>query len=141
MAQELFSETIRNRGRSLKTGGNQSFLLNQPEYAWYIAQGHADIFSVTLDHEKPRGSRNYFFSAGQGELLFGISSELSGDERGLIAVPYPDAEIFMISMDQVKEMWSRTEFTSDFTRIIERWITHLSLAVSKDINPRTDLLL
>ena len=141
MAQELFSETIRNRGRSLKTGGNQSFLLNQPEYAWYIAQGHADIFSVTLDHEKPRGSRNYFFSAGQGELLFGISSELSGDERGLIAVPYPDAEIFMISMDQVKEMWSRTEFTSDFTRILERWITHLSLAVSKDINPRTDLLL
>jgi len=141
MPQELFSETIRNRGRSVKTGGNQSFLLNQPEYAWYIAQGYADVFSVRLDHEQPRGSRNYFFSAGQGELLFGISSKLSGDERGLIAVPSPDAEIFMISMDQIKEMWSRTEFTPIFTRILELWITHLSLAISKDINPRTDLLL
>ena len=141
MPQELFSETIRNRGLSVKTGGNQSFLLNQPEYAWYIAQGYTDVFSVRLDHEQPSGSRNYFFSAGQGELLFGISSKLSGDERGLIAVPSPDAEIFMISMDQIKEMWSRTEFTPIFTRILEFWITHLSLAISKDINPRTDLLL
>ncbi|MEI6888475.1 MAG: NHLP bacteriocin export ABC transporter permease/ATPase subunit [Bacteroidales bacterium] len=141
MPQDLFSETIRNKGRTVKAGGNRSFLLNQPEYAWYIAHGYTDVFSVRFEHEQPRGSRNYFFSAGQGELLFGISSKDSGDERGLIAFPSPDAEIIIISMDQVKELWSRTEFIPVFTGMLELWVTHLSLAISKDINPRTDLLL
>ena len=141
MSQELFTQTIQDLGRIMKTGGNKSFLLNEPESVWYIANGYADVFSVRLDNDHPAGARNYFFSAGQGELLFGIRNGQPGDKRSLIAVPSPDAEIISLSIGQVKEMGNRPEFTHLFTKLLELWITHFSYGISKDINPRADFLI
>ena len=76
MPQELFSATIRNKGQTVKTGGNRSFLLNQPEYAWYFAHGYADVFSVRLDHEQPRGSRNYFSQPARGNFFLASAASI-----------------------------------------------------------------
>lgn len=140
MSNELFNQTIHSLGSIMKAGGNQSFLLNQPESVWYLVHGYADVFLVGLENEEPVGSRQYFFTSNQGELLFGNRSALLGEKRGMIAVPSPDAEIIRIEIDKIKEICCREEFAPVFATLLDLWITHFSHGISKDINPRTDLL-
>ncbi len=141
MTQANFSEVLYSMGQPCKVGGNQSFALTRPESVWYIARGYVDVFSVRLEEDQPEGSRFHFFTAGVGELLFGISSANPDFKRGLIAVSSPDAEIMLIENDQIKEMWKRPVFSESLTTLFECWIGHLSHGISKDINPRTDLMI
>ena len=141
MTQAIFSEAICSMGHPCKTGGNQSFTLTRPESVWYIAHGYVDLFSVGLKEDQPEGSRFYFFTAREGELLFGISPVHPDFKRGLIAVPSPDAQIMLIESDRIKEMWRLPGFSETLTTLFEIWIGHLSQGISKDINPRTDLMI
>jgi NHLM bacteriocin system ABC transporter ATP-binding protein len=141
MTQDIFLEAVNSLGQVTTTGGNQSFPLTDPESVWYIAKGYVDVFSVSIENDQPSGSRLYFFTSGEGEFLFGIRNAESGFDRGLIAVPSPDAEIIRIELGQIKELWVRPEFSDKLTSQLELWIGHLSHAISKDVNPRTDLMI
>ncbi|MDV7394160.1 hypothetical protein RZS08_22455, partial [Arthrospira platensis SPKY1] len=96
MKQERLSETISAIGKAFKTGGNQPFALTGSNSVWYIAQGYIDVFTSGLENNQPQGSRNYFFTAGEGELLFGIEHGQQGNDRGLLAVPSPNTEIISL---------------------------------------------
>lgn len=137
----MLLETIHTFGRTYKTGGNKLFSLTSPESVWYIVHGHVDIFTCSLENDRPVGSRNYFFTAGQGELLLGIQHGQSGNDRGLIAVPSPNAEIISFGIEQLKEMMIRPEFANILVILLDTWIGHLSQSISKDINPRTNQLI
>ena len=141
MTQDILLETLHALGRAYRTGGNQPFALTRPESVWYIAHGHVDIFTSRLEDDQPLGARNYFFTAGQGELLFGIRQGQQGNDRGLIAIPSPNAEIISIGTEQVKEMMMRPELTGTLATLLDTWIGHLSQSVSKDINPPTNQLI
>ena len=141
MKQANFSEVIYSIGEPCKAGGNQSFTLTRPECVWYIARGYVDLFSVRFEENQPEGSRFYFFTAGEGELLFGIANANPDFKRGLIAVPSADAEIILIETERIKEIWRRPGFSEPLTTLLELWIGHLSHGISKDVNPRTDLMI
>jgi len=141
MTQDMFSETIHAFGRPYRTGGNQLFPLTRPENVWYIVHGHVDVFTSSLENDQPVGSRNYFFTAGQGELLLGIRHSQLSNDRGLIAVPSPNAEIISIGIEQMKEMMNRPELTGTLATLLDTWIGHLSQSISKDINPQTNQLI
>ena len=141
MTQDIFSETIHSIGRLYKTGGNQLFPLTSPDKVWYIVHGHVDVFTSSLENDQPVGSRDFFFTAGQGELLLGIKNNQLGNDRGLIAVPSPNSEIISISIDQMKQLMSRPEITSTLSSLLDIWIGHLSQSISRDINPRTNKLI
>ncbi len=141
MTQDILSETIYTFGRAFRTGGNQPFHLMRPTSVWYIAQGHVDVFTSRLEDDQPLGSRNFFFTAGQGELLFGIRHGQPGNDRGLLAVPSPNAEIISLDIEQMKEMMMRPELTDTLATLLDTWIGHLSQSISKDINPVTNQLI
>jgi len=141
MTQDIFSDTIRSIGRAYKTGGNQLFALTSPDKVWYIVHGHVDVFTSSLENDQPVGSRDYFFTADQGELLLGIKNNQLGNDRGLIAVPSPNSEIISISVDQMKEMMSNPQLKSTLAALLDIWIGHLSQSISRDINPRTNKLI
>jgi len=141
MTQDILSQTIHTFGRSYKTGGNKPFYLTMPNTAWYIVDGHVDVFTSRLENDQPLGARNYFFTAGKGELLFGIKHGQEGNDRGLIAVPSPNAEIISIGVDQIKEMILRPELTDTLATLLDTWIGHLSQSISRDINPMTNQLI
>ncbi len=140
MTQDLLLETLYAFGRAFRTGGNQPFPLNRPESVWYIAHGHVDVFTSRLEDDQPLGVRSYFFTAGQGELLFGIKHG-QHDDRGLIAIPSPNAEIISIGIEQVKEIMLRPELTGTLASLLDTWIGHLSQSISRDINPPTNQLI
>ncbi|MEI7981927.1 MAG: NHLP bacteriocin export ABC transporter permease/ATPase subunit, partial [Bacteroidota bacterium] len=106
-----------------------------------ILQGHVDVFSTKLEENHPTGSRFYFFSAEHGELLFGMQNGNAGSNRGLIAVPSPDAEIILTDIDNLRELWKDPPFAECLNTMLETWIGRLSQGISKDINPRTDRMI
>jgi len=163
MDKKTLAETIRELGITMKSGADRFFLLNDADYAWFVATGYADVFSARLQDGKPAGTRSFFFDAGLGEILFGInyhknddgrpvenasggvsasfSARAGGDERCLVAVPGPDTELIRISIDELKNLFTHDEFSEEMAMLTERWVSHLSQAISKDINPRTDQLI
>lgn len=141
MSQQPFKDTITSLGRIILTAGNKPVLLNQPNSVWYIVKGHVDVFSVNLENEQPVGSRLYFFSCGQGELLFGIRSADVGYERNLMAVSSPDTQIIQIDQDALKKLLLHPDYFDTINQLIDTWVRHLSRGISKDISPRTDQLL
>jgi len=138
---EQLATAVKNLGRPAGKGGNQYFPLVVPGHAWLILQGHVDVFSSKLEDGHPTGSRFYFFSAEAGELLFGMQHDNTGSDRGLIAVPSPDAEIIVADMDILRNLWKDPAFTECLNAMLETWIGRLSQGISKDINPRTDRMI
>lgn len=141
MKQNRLSETISAIGNSFKTGGNQPFALTGSNSVWYIAQGYIDVFTSQLENNQPKGTRNYFFTAGAGELLFGIDLGQQGNDRGLLAIPSPNTEIISLEVPQLKEVMVRPEFTISIATLLDIWIGHLSQSISRDINPPTNQLI
>ncbi len=141
MSQENFLAAMLTLGELRKTGGNQSFSLTDPNRAWYIAHGYVDVFTVALEDDLPKGSRAFFFTAGPGELLFGVNTSQNGDKRGLIAVPSADAEIVDTGLGGIRELGKNPEMLITLTTLVDLWIGHLSFGISKDYSPRTDRVL
>jgi NHLM bacteriocin system ABC transporter ATP-binding protein len=141
MTQDMLSETLRTFGRAYKTGGNKPLFLTSSGSVWYIAHGHVDVFTSRLEDNQPLGTRNYFFTAGKGELLFGISHGRQSNDRGLIALPSPNAEIISLGIEQLKEMMMRPALTDILATLLDTWIGHLSQSISRDINPPTNQLI
>ncbi len=134
-------ERLRAAGSCAVIGGNQPFTLNHDDTVWFIADGHVDVFSVSIVDDTPVGSRSHFFSGDAGEALFGMALENHGDARGLVAVAAPGTEIITITMDEFRACVADEAHRAEAVAVLDQWIGHLSHAISRDINPRTDQML
>lgn len=141
MSHNPFAEAMLKLGDPEKSGANQCFVMAKPQSVWFVARGHVDVFSVQIEDDQPAGSRFFLFTARQGELLFGMSSIQFGNEQGLLAVPSVDAEIIHTGIIEIKEMMRQPEYFDTLVLLVDTWIGHLSFGISKDLNPRTDLLI
>lgn len=141
MNQDLFSETIHTIGRPYTTGGNHLFPLTGCKNVWYIVQGHVDVFTSRVEEKQAVGARTYFFTANEGELLLGMDHREEVNDRVLIAIPSPNTKIIKIETRQLQEMASTNEFSHSLATLFDTWLEHLSQSISKDINPRTNLLI
>ncbi|MBN1198527.1 MAG: NHLP bacteriocin export ABC transporter permease/ATPase subunit [Bacteroidales bacterium] len=138
---EQLTTALNNLGSAIKGGSNRFFPLTDPDQAWFITQGHVDIFSSRLEEEGPVGSRFHFFTAGQEELLFGMPMDQTASARGLIAVPSPDAALIRVDMNNLLTLWKNPVMTERLNDLFDIWIGRLSQGISKDINPRTDRMI
>ncbi len=141
MNHNHFAEAMRKLGDPAKSGANQYFVMTQPQSVWFVARGHVDVFSVQVENDQPAGSRFFLFTASQGELLFGMKSIQFGNEHGLLAVPSVNAEIIVTGIDEVKDMMRQSAYFDMLVSLFDTWIEHLSFGISKDLSPRTDLLI
>jgi NHLM bacteriocin system ABC transporter ATP-binding protein len=141
MNNESIPDILKSMGSPDTVGGYQFFSLNNPDIVLFIVKGSVDVFSVCFEENQPYGARSFFFSTGDGELLFGIKNNSSGNTRGLIAVPAPDTEIIQLDFIEFKKLFIRPELIDSLSSLLECWIGHISRGISKDINPRTDQLI
>ncbi len=141
MNHNHFAEAMRKLCDPGKSGANQYFVMAQPESVWFVCSGRVDVFSVQLKNSQPAGSRFFLFTAGQGELLFGMSSIQFGNEQALLAVPSVDAEIIITNISDIKDLMKQPAYFDTLVWLFDTWIDHLSSGISKDLNPRTDLLI
>lgn len=132
---------LKTTGKTMKTGANRHFALNNPAIAWFVLSGYVDVFSTTFDKGEPVGTRSFFFEAAAGEMLFGINPEITGFGLGLLAVPAPGTEIVELDAARLKNLPDDETTGVELAEKLETWIGHLSNAVSKELNPKTDQLL
>jgi len=140
MNNDLIYNYLSLAGEKLVLGGNRFFLLDDPELVWFIAEGSVDVFVVRVEDGQVAGPRSFFFDAFKGELLFGMATS-EGLGRNLLAVPAPDTLLYRIKNEKWEQLRSDQILTQSFSRLFEGWVEHLSRAISKDFNPRCDVLL
>lgn len=124
-------------------GGNTPFLLDDPVSVWYIQEGQVEIFSVNVEENQPTGPRSHLFTAGTGELLFGIDIAKFEMGTGLLAVGLIGTKIYRIDTGRFYEIAKIPEYIFHSTKLLDKWIGGLSRGLAKDIHTytRTDILL
>ncbi len=77
----------------IKTEGNSPLLLTGPK-VWLIQEGKVDVFITKLINDDTTGSRNYLFSAAEGEVLWGQEPLVVNEEEFvLLAVGHTDTAL------------------------------------------------
>lgn len=123
--------------------GNTPFLLDGPDRAWFVRQGHLEVFVVRHGASVDRGMRNHFLSAPQGTLLFGMDLAMAGMGLGLLAVGVVGTEVVELPVAELQALASRSEDRATLTTLVEAWVSAVSAGVTKHIvpKPRADVLL
>lgn len=132
------AEMLKGLGEPLQGGANQFFELDNPETAYFVTQGYVDLFSSNIQDNRSVGPRSFLLTVGPEELLFGMEREGKTGNRGLIAVPSPDAVILGVKMETLQTLWDNPALTDQLNGLLDQWIIKLSQGVAKDINSFTD---
>ncbi|MBN2007794.1 NHLP bacteriocin export ABC transporter permease/ATPase subunit [candidate division KSB1 bacterium] len=122
-------------------GGNTPFLLDDENSLWYIRSGKVEIFSVQVSEGKPHGSRNHFFSAVAGQILFGMNINEYGLDLGLLAVGIHNTHLYRLDVNRLRQMAAHPAMSQELADMVNHWVSGLSLGLSKNIELRTDVLL
>ena len=133
-------QAIAREGVLRHGGGNAPFLLDDPAAAWLVESGRVDVFSVQLADGQPIGARTHFCSVAEGHLLAGMPVERSGAGHGLLAVGLMHAQLRAFPLARLRELASDPSARPAVARLLDGWIAAVSAGASRDINPRTDVL-
>ena len=125
-----------------RISGNTPILLDNPDTAWYILSGSAQVFAVQIEEDRLVGPKTHIFSAQKGDLLLGMDLEISAGQ-GFQAVGFPNTQILEIGLGHLKNLCLEPAYTGQMARMIDGWVTGLSKGMTRDIipRPRPDILL
>jgi NHLM bacteriocin system ABC transporter ATP-binding protein len=137
--QEIFEK----QGKLLSVSGNTPVLLKGKENVWFVLCGQLEVFAVQLDGERLAGPKKHFFTAREGELLFGMDLDVCGLGQGFQAVGFPGTRIARLDRDRVMELGADPAFREEIICLLDTWVSGLSQGLTADIvpRPRPDVLL
>lgn len=135
------------RGTISRLSGNTPLILNGGDQVWCVLCGRVEVFAVPLDQGCPAGPRDHFFSAAQGDLLFGLDLGTDRCGPGFQAVGYSGTQVACLPLPHLRQRNGKqpdiSEYEAEVGRGINTWVAGLALGLTKDIvpRPRADLLL
>ncbi len=141
MSTEPLSSVLIREGALEIVGGNSPFLLADPASAWFVEAGSVEVFSVRVTAGEAAGPRAHFFSVASGQLLLGIAPPDDDLSRGLLAVGMVNTRLRRVPLARLQELARDPAHAAEFAPLLDAWVTGLSVGVSKDVNPRTEVLL
>ena len=122
-------------GTEVVVGGNAPVLLSEPDSVYYVQSGRLDVFSVALEGGRPEGARHHFFSALDGDALFGMDLDKYGQGQGFLAVGMAGTRLLKISLARLRARLTDPAFAAGLAPIVDRWVMGLSSGVVKTISP------
>src|SRR5262245_19019578 len=104
-SSKLESGAVMNLMRQLAEGaisvsGNSPLLLCDPSMAWFVVEGHVEVFATELDGAEPVGVRTHYVTASVGSLLFGMTSEGLG--HGFLTVGSPGTTLLALPVHKLQ---------------------------------------
>ena len=141
MADNTVIERI--KGVSFKTGGNEPFLMDDPDRAFWVESGHLDIFAVELIGNEVTSRTPFVTRVPAGAMCLG-AQRLTGPRGSALfcfmGVPSMDAVIIAGTRAGIA---SEDNFDLDATIWIDEWVARLSefMVRGKRPPPRDALLL
>src|SRR5690606_23325183 len=79
------AEIFEAEGQVAVVGGNNPFLLEGPENVWLLLSGSVEVFAAKCQAGQIVGRKQHFFSATQGQCLFGMNLQEYGLGQGFQA--------------------------------------------------------
>ena len=136
-------DIFEKEGTLSKISGNTPVLLAGRDRVWCVTSGSVEVFAVQLQDGRISGSKNHFFSAKAGALLFGMDLDDYGMGQGFQAIGYPGTQVARLTLERLKELGSDPLYEAQLVPPIEKWIAGLANGLTKDIlpHPRPDILL
>lgn len=138
---ERLLEIFQAEGKLEIVGGNQPFLLDDPESVWLLHHGHVEIFSVRIENQQPAGTRFHFCSVEASQLLFGMDLAAYGMGRGLLVVGMVNTRLFRLPLSRFRDAVSHDADLEGAVASIDGWVQSLSAGLGRDVRTRTEFML
>ena len=139
-----FATQLRINKQPVRVESNKPFLLNKPGWGWFIYEGRIDVFSVRIEQGLPKGARNHYFTANEGEILLSVPVVEDADFH-FLAVPTPNTFVIEFRLETLSEFANEENHNDGKDAIIpliDKWITQLAKGVSfgnTDVSDRSTL--
>ncbi len=114
----------------IRVKSNHPFLLNKPDWGWYITEGRIDVFSVRIEQGIAKGIRTHYFTAEKGEILLSIPIIEEEADIHLLAVATQNTKVVEFRLSEFKELANDTFNNQTIISLIEKWISQLATGVS-----------
>ena len=117
----------RINGVSFRAGANQPFLMDDPSRAFWVEDGHLDVFAIKLLSNEVATRTPFVTRVPAGSMCFGAQRLAGrGGSEGLfafLAVPSMDA---VITVGERARVASKENFDLDAVIWIDEWVARLS---------------
>ena len=132
---KVAARRLSEAGETISISGSQAALLDDPSYAYYVASGKVEIFTVAVKDGRPAGARTHFLTVPQGEALFGMDLRYAGDSA-FLASAKGDTVVRRIPRDSIAGLASSPHTATEIARLVDAWVTRLSRRLTEDIRHR-----
>lgn len=140
--EELFLLHLRYKeSRLVEAGGNNPILLDDPQTAWVVYRGWADVFAVPLQDGKVAGSRTHLFRVSVGQAMFGMDLMQAPNDIGLLIVGGKQTHLLKLDTHRLYMLSLDEEFTRPVAGLIDQWVRNLSASLSSVLPPKECLRL
>ena len=129
------------------SGANAPVLLSDPDAAWLVESGSADVFLVPLRDGEVAGVRRYLWSVGPGDVACGAkplaaAGDPDGRELGLLAVGTAGTRLRQFSLASLQASAAADpQATAALAGVIERYLAGISGALVGSGRPQFDVVL
>src|SRR5208282_386110 len=124
------SDIFLKDGLRIQTGSNEPFSVSDPEQAWFIENGVADLFVVPMADGKPAGPRRHLLRAGAGQMILGVDAGGAGGGVALLAVGGPQSTVYRLPVKLLAAAAAFPAAAAPIQAMLEAWITALYNALT-----------
>ncbi|MEM6457167.1 MAG: NHLP bacteriocin export ABC transporter permease/ATPase subunit, partial [Acidobacteriota bacterium] len=132
-----------------RVGGNEPFMLDDPDVVIWLARGQVDLFAVDRDGDAvrrhvgtaPTGALLFGLGAAKAHLPFGPRAASPQRQRGLLGVAAQDTELVVLRAADLRELARVDEHVDALGAAVEGWVRLLLEGVRVPTPPRNFELL
>ncbi len=125
-----------------RIGGNQPFLLDDPDSVWFVQEGKVEIFLVAVNQGVPDDTRYHVATVDEGGLFIGTAAGSGRDVQGLLAVAQPNTALVRLGLPRLRELAALPEWGASITDLLEGWLARLAESLTRGLfPPRTEVQL
>ena len=127
---------FQEKGKHIKTTGNQTLHLDDPGVFRLVLAGRVDVFAAPTESGKPPGARTHVCRVEEGGALFAFPPQTDAQGIEFMAVPGPDTELNELPMDSIVELAGMDDYAESILGLINEWVTTVSMVVSASARSR-----
>ncbi len=127
---------FKEEGQIAAVSGNTPFLLSGRDRVWMVLSGSLEVFAAKCRGNQISGRKEHYFSASEGQCLFGMEWEKHGLGQGFQAVGLPGTLVSSLSLARLQQLAASGECKDEIAAVIDAWVDGLTRGLTKDIIPR-----
>jgi len=130
---ETLNDLLLSLGKTFEMTGKTPFFLDGAENLWCVLEGQLDVFFTPRRGPVQTGTRDYLFTAGKGDFLFGVASGEDAEE-GFIVSGIPGTKVLACSRS-VLFGDAAERFSGAVVAGTDRFLECLGRGMVKDVLP------